>query len=71
MKPREISEKWLTCHELEGLGFERLIGISFRNGTHFDERRRARAIEVETSAMEAWSGGDGGMEELRRKDVRR
>lgn len=28
----------LTCHELEGLGDLRLIGIGFRNSTHFDER---------------------------------
>lgn len=27
----------LTCHELEGLGDLRLIGVGFRNSTHFDE----------------------------------
>lgn len=28
-------EKKLTSDELEGLGLHGLIGISFRNGTHF------------------------------------
>lgn len=27
----------LTCHELEGLGNLRLIGVGFRNSTHFDK----------------------------------
>jgi hypothetical protein len=26
----------LTCHELEGLGLDGLIGIGLRNSTHFD-----------------------------------
>lgn len=36
----------LTCHELEGLGDLRLIGVGFRNG-HFD-RRGAERTERKT-----------------------
>lgn len=37
-RPLAMQTAWdgLTCHELEGLGLHGLIGIGFRNGTHFE-----------------------------------
>lgn len=36
MVHRGLDRNQLTCHELEGLGLHRLIGVELRNGRHFD-----------------------------------
>lgn len=49
----------LTCHELEGLGDLRLIGVGFRNG-HFDRGDAERTETKRSKGKKARSRGGRG-----------
>ena len=49
----------LTCHELEGLGLHGLLGIGFRNGTHFGCERKLKEFLGYKSGRERGGGWRG------------
>jgi hypothetical protein len=49
----------LTCHELEGLGLHGLIGIGFRNGTHFEYVRLKKPFRMVTGKVTECGGWEG------------